>query len=154
MIVSMAIAVLPDLAVADDQFALAFADRDQRVDRADTGLQRLLDRLTLARRRAPCSRSCGTCVVSIGPLPSTGLPSGSTTRPSSASPYGNRDDAARAPDLLAFFDLGIGAEDDDADVVLFEVQRDALQAVGKLDEFRLLGPLRARRCGRCSNRLR
>ena len=38
---------LPDLAVADDQLALALADRNERVDRADAGLQRLFDGLPL-----------------------------------------------------------------------------------------------------------
>ena len=51
---------------------------------------------------------------------------------------GDRRDASRAPDLLPLFDRGVGAEDDDADVILFEVERDALQAVFEFDELRLL----------------
>jgi hypothetical protein len=50
----------------------------------------------------------------------------------------NRRDTPGPANLHAFFDVGIGAEDDDADVILFEVQRDALQTVGKLDELGLL----------------
>ena len=38
---------LAGAAVADDQLALALTDRNQRVDGADTGEERLLDRLTL-----------------------------------------------------------------------------------------------------------
>ena len=45
MIASIAMRGLAGLAVADDQLALATADRDQRVDRLDTGLDRRVDRL-------------------------------------------------------------------------------------------------------------
>ena len=38
---------LAGLAVADDQLALAAADRDHRVDRLEAGLHRLVDRLAL-----------------------------------------------------------------------------------------------------------
>ena len=38
---------LAGLAVADDQLALAAADRHHRVDRLEAGLQRLLDRLAI-----------------------------------------------------------------------------------------------------------
>ena len=44
---------LAGLAVADDQLALAAADRDHRVDRLEAGLQRLLDALALDRRPGP-----------------------------------------------------------------------------------------------------
>ncbi len=47
----------------------------------------------------------------------------------------NRRDAPGAADLVALFDLDVGAHDDDADVVLFEVERDALQAVRELDQL-------------------
>ena len=33
-------------------------------------------------------------------------------------------------------DVNVGTHDDDADVILFEVERDALETVGKLDELR------------------
>ena len=54
MIVSRMMAVLPGLPVADDQLALAAADRDHRVDGLDAGLQRLANRLPVdnARRDA------------------------------------------------------------------------------------------------------
>ena len=47
MIVSTATVVLPVCAVADDELALATADRGHRVDRLDAGLQRLVHRLAL-----------------------------------------------------------------------------------------------------------
>ena len=42
---------LAGLAVADDQLALAAADRDHGVDRDDAGLKRLIDRLPLGDAR-------------------------------------------------------------------------------------------------------
>ena len=54
MMVSRMTAVLPGLTVADNQFALATADRDHRVDGFNSGLQRLAHRLAVenARRKA------------------------------------------------------------------------------------------------------
>ena len=54
---------LAGLAVADDQLALAAADRDHRVDRLQAGLHRLLHRLALDDARGlelgrAASRSC------------------------------------------------------------------------------------------------
>jgi hypothetical protein len=71
----------------------------------------------------------------IGPLPSIGLPSASTTRPSSSLPTGNVDDGAGALDGVAFLDLAVGAEDDDADIVAFEVEGHAAHAAGELDHL-------------------
>ena len=45
------------------------------------------------------------------------------------------DDGAGALDRLAFLDVAVGAEDDDADIVGFEVQRHAADAVLELDHF-------------------
>ena len=47
----------------------------------------------------------------------------------------NVDDGAGALDLVAFLDLGVRAEDHDADVVGFEVERHALNAVRELDHL-------------------
>ena len=45
------------------------------------------------------------------------------------------DDRAGALDRLAFLDLAVGAENHDADVVAFEVQRHAARAVLELDHL-------------------
>ena len=45
----------------------------------------------------------------------------------------NVDDRARALDRLAFLNVAVGAEDHDADIVAFEVQRHAAHAVLELD---------------------
>ena len=74
-------------------------------------------------------------VVTIGPLPSSGLPSGSTTRPITASPTGTLSSRPVLRDLVAFVDREVVAENDDADGVLFEVEGQAVDAAGKLDHF-------------------
>jgi hypothetical protein len=63
---------LAGLAVADDELALAAADRDHRVDRLDARSAAARDRLARddARRLDLDAARCG---VSIGPLPSIGL---------------------------------------------------------------------------------
>src|ERR1700730_15690837 len=45
---------LAGLAVADDQLALSAPDLQHRVDRLDSGLERLLDRLAAGDARGPC----------------------------------------------------------------------------------------------------
>ena len=84
--------------------------------------------LTSTRRRSATSV--------IGPLPSIGSPSGLTTPAEQALAHRHVDDLAQAADFVAFGDLGVGAEDHDADVVALEVQGHALHAGGgELDHF-------------------
>ena len=72
---------------------------------------------------------------SIGPLPSIGLPSASTTRPIMASPTGI--DMMRpvrrtsSPSLM----FGVIAQQHRADLVFFQVQGDAGNAALELDQF-------------------
>ena len=84
---------------------------------------------------------------SIGPAPSSGLPSGSTTRPSRAVADGDVDDGAGPPDRLALLDLLPLAEEGDADVVLLEVERDADDAVLELEPLQRDGVLEAVHAG-------
>ena len=125
---------LAGLAVADDQLALAAADRDHRVDRLEAGRHRLAHRL--ARNDA------GRLDVDAGAL-------GGVDRALAVDRVAERvddaaeqlladrhvDDRAGALDRLAFLDLAVGAENDDADVVALEVQRHAARAVLELDHF-------------------
>ena len=73
--------------------------------------------------------------MAIGPLPSTGWPSELTTRPSIASPTGTE---MMRPVRLTWspsFSASNSPSRTDADAVLLEVQRDAEQAVGKLEHL-------------------
>ena len=125
----MAIAVLRR-AVADDD-SLAATDRRQRVDRLHAGLQGLLHGCRCTTPGA-LNSSGRRSVVSMGPRPSSGFPSGSTTRPSSAGPTGTLM-TARAADGLALLHVLPLAEERRADVVLLEVERDTDHAVLELE---------------------
>src|ERR1700726_4849298 len=125
---------LAGLTVTDDQFALAAADRDQRVDRLEAGRHGLVDRL--ARNDA------GRLDVDAHPL--VGLDRtlavdriAERIDHAAEQPLANRriDDGPGALDGLAFLDLAVGAEDHDADVVGLEVQRHAAGAVLELDHL-------------------
>ena len=125
---------LAGLAVADDQLALAAADRNHGVDGFDAGLHRLFHR---CRSTTPgAMRSIGlNSVVSIGPLPSMGWPSAFTTRPTMASPTGTDMMLPGAPDFVAFLDLLVFAQQYRSHLVFFQIDRDAGDAVRELDQF-------------------
>ena len=134
---------LAGLAVADDQLALAAADRDHRVDGLDA--RSAAAPCTGCRSTTPgAMRSIGeNCFVAIGPLPSIGWPSALTTRPSSSSPTGT--EMMRpvrltvSPSLIS---LEV-AEQHGADAVFLEVQRDAEDAVRELEHLAGHGALDA-----------
>jgi hypothetical protein len=124
---------LPGLAVTDDQLPLATTDRDERVDRLDTGLDRRIDRLRTITPGA--MRSTGrVAFVSIGPLSSSGRPSASTTRPSSADPTGT---STTRPVVLTVSPSLITrrCRDDRADRLLLEVEGQAHDPVGELEHL-------------------
>ena len=86
-------------------------------------------------------------VVSIGPLPSIGLPSGSITRPSRASPTGTDSTRPVCSHRIAFLDVAGLAHDHGADRVLVEVEGDPEQAAGELQQLRGHGAGKARDAG-------
>ena len=61
-------------------------------------------------------------VASMGPSPSMGLPTGSMTRPRTASPTGTWAIRPVRSDDVAFFDVRVITHDGDTDIVLFEIQ--------------------------------
>ena len=125
---------LAGLAVADDELALAAADRDHRVDRLDAGLHRLLD---------------GHAVDDAGREALDGVELLRGDRPLAVQrdaervhdaadervPDGHGHDALRALGRVAFLHVARLAHEDAADVRLLEVQREAEDVVRKRDEL-------------------
>ena len=125
---------LAGLAVADDQLALAPADWDHPVDRLDASHQRLFHRLPVGD--AGCPPLKGHEVGRLDrALAVDGLRERIDHAPKKALPGGHRQDAAGALDGLPLADVDVGAEDDDADRVLFEVQREAERPVLEFDHL-------------------
>ena len=120
--------------IADDQLALAAADRDHRVDRHDAGLDRLPDRtaaddpgrqlLDRIRHRA---RDRALAVERLA------------ERVDDASEQALADRHLQQPpgraDFVAFLQLRVVAEDDDADLGLVEVQRQAGDAAAEVEHL-------------------
>ena len=126
---------LAGLPVADDQLALAAADRDQGVDGLDPGLDRGIDRLADddargdALDRAVLGRGDRALVVERA-----------TERvddaPEQPGPDRDLDHATGRLDRVAFLDRRGVAEDDRADGLLLEVEGHAHQPVRELEELR------------------
>ena len=125
---------LARLAVADDQLALAAADRGHRVDGLDAGLQRLADRLAAhdPGRLDLHPPQLGADEVALAV---DGLAEGVDDAAEHAVADGHREDAAGRLDGLALLDLVDVAEDDGADRVLVEVEGEADGAVLELQQL-------------------
>ena len=125
---------LARLAVADDQLTLAAADRRHGVDCFDAGLQRLADGRPLGHaggkrfHRAAMGGDDGALAIERV-----------AERVEHAADHrlSNRhaEQFAGAAHLVPFGDLQIVAEDDHADRVFLEVEREAGDATGELDHF-------------------
>src|SRR5215471_12548212 len=124
---------LAGLAVADDQLALAAADRDQRVDRFEAGRHRLVHRF--ARDDAGRLDVDPLALAGDRPLIVDRIAERVDHAAEKALADGNVDDGAGALDGLAFLDLAVIAEDHDADIVDLEVERHAADAVLELDHL-------------------
>src|SRR5262249_22223716 len=133
---------LASLAVADDQLALAATDRHHRVNRLQTGLNRLLDRLSIDDAgRQPLNRRRllgDNRTLSVDRL---------TERVDDATQQlvadGHRDDTTRPLDWIAFLDFLELAQQHGADALLFEVERDAEHAMRELEHLTRHGVLDA-----------
>ena len=125
---------LAGLAVADDQLALAASDRDQGVDRLQSGRHRFVHRF--ARNDARRFDVDARPVIGLDrALAVDRLAERVDDAAEQALANRHLDDGAGALDGLAFLDLAVGAEDDDADIVDFEIQRHAFDAAFELDHL-------------------
>src|SRR2546427_626130 len=125
---------LAGLPVADDQLPLATPDGDHRVDGLDPGLQGLahglaldhpgrpdLDPAELLGRDRPLAVQRGA--DRVHDPPDDGLSDGDFRNP------------ARPLDQIPLLDMLVGAQDHRTDVVLFQVERDPLEAAGELQQL-------------------
>ncbi len=125
---------LTSLAVPDDQLALAAADRHHRVDGLEAGLHRRIDRLT--GDHAGRHQLHRLALLGVDGALAVDWLTKSVDDPTDEG-LAHRDlgDAARGADLVALFDLVVGAHDDDADGVLLQVQGQARDATGELHDL-------------------
>src|SRR6201999_1410799 len=137
---------LAGLAVADDQLALAAADRDQRVNRLEAGRHRLMHRLA----RDDAGR-LDVHAAALGRLDRALAVDRIAERVDHAAEQALADrhvhDGAGALDGLTFFNFTVGAEDDDTDIVGFEVERHAAHTVFELDHLAGLDVVEAEDAG-------
>src|SRR5216684_3632918 len=125
---------LAGLAVADNQFALAAADRNHRIDGLDTGLERLADGLAVehagsnALERVALPGSNGAFAVER-------LPERIDDAADESFAHGHGHNRVGALDDVALFELGRLAEKHGADFSFFEVERDAENVVGKREHL-------------------
>src|ERR1700746_793132 len=115
------------LAVADDQFALAAADRNQRIDCLEAGRHRLMHRF--ARNDAGSLDVHALARARNWPLVIDRIAERIDYAAEQALADRHVHDGAGALDGLAFDDLAVLAENHDADVVGFEIERHAANAV-------------------------
>src|SRR5688572_15367879 len=108
-------------AVADDQLALAAPDRDHRVDGLETGHQRLADLLAVDDARS-LDLDATAVIGNDRPLAVDRVPDGIDNASEERVADRNVRDAGGPLDDVAFLNVGVLTQDDDADVVLFQVQ--------------------------------
>jgi hypothetical protein len=125
---------LAGLAVADDQLALAAADRDHAVDRLDAGLERLLHRLTLHHARRLELGGAGFLGIDLALAVERQAERGDDAPQQTRADW-DLEQAVGALDRVALDDLLPLAEEHGADVVGLEVQREADHVVRELEHL-------------------
>ncbi len=125
---------LAGLAVADDQLALAAADRDQRIDGFEAGLHRLVHGLAGNDARRLDVDAAHLMTLDRA-LAVDRIAESIDDAPEQALAHRHLDDGAGALDDVAFLDVAVVAENHDADIVDFEIERHAAGAVGELDHL-------------------
>ncbi len=125
---------LAGLTVADNQLALTTANRDHRVNRLEAGRHRLMHRFT---RDDAGGLHVGHAAV-FGYNRAFAIDRVAKAVNNAAQQrfaYRHVNDRLGALDRVAFLDVAVRAEDHDADVIDFKVQRHAPDTAGKLDHF-------------------
>jgi hypothetical protein len=116
------------------KLALAAADRDQRVDGLEAGRHRLMHRL--ARNDAgSLDVDARTLVAPDRALAVDRVAESVDNAAEQARTHRNVNDGAGPLDGVAFLDVAVGAEDDDADIVGLKVQRHAADAAREFDHL-------------------
>jgi hypothetical protein len=121
-------------AVADDELALAAADRGHRVDGLDAGGEGLAHRL--AHHHAGRLDLQGAALVGLDVAEAVDRRAEGVDHPAHEGvAHRDREDLTGTADRLALLDLVEVTEDDDADLAGVEVQRDAEGAVLELQQL-------------------
>ncbi len=124
---------LAGLAVADDQLALATADRDQRVNRLDAGLEGLPHRLAAGDARR-LNLHAALHDVGQRALAVDRVAQGVHHAAEHAVADRHRQDLTRSPNGVALGDLVGPAEDHRTDRILIQVERQAPHAALELEQ--------------------
>ena len=125
---------LAGLTVTNDQFALATANRDQ----ASTALRPVaMGSCTDLRGIMPgaLTSTRWRCFALIGPLPSIGIAERVNHAAEQFLADGHFHDGAGPFDRVAFLDVTVGTENNDTDIVDFQVQGHAHDTTGELDHL-------------------
>ncbi len=125
---------LTGLTVTNDQLTLAAADGHERVNRLDAGLHGLVHRLTRDDAGGLLFHALASHVLERA-LAVDRVAERIDHAAEQTLADGNVHNGAGALDAVAFLDLGVRAEDHDADVIGFEVQGHALHTGRKGDHF-------------------
>jgi hypothetical protein len=122
------------LAVADDQLALATADRKHGVDGHDAGLDGRVD--PFARDDAGGHALNGAHLVGVErPFAVDGYPQRVHDAPDKRVAHGHGGDQAGGAHFISGFDVVVFAHYHDADAVFLEVERQAGDAVAEFNQF-------------------
>ena len=131
---------LAGLPVAEDELALATADRNHGVDRLDPGLHRRVD--ALAGDHAGRDLLHGARLLGLDrALAVDGLTERVDDTAEQFRPDRHLDDPAGGLDLVAFLHVLVGAHDHGADLVVLQVQRHAVDVARELQQLARHGSL-------------
>ena len=125
---------LARLPVAQNQFALAASDGNERIDDFQPGLERHGDRRAVHDGRGGAFDG-QALAGGHRPLAIERTAERVDDASQQSIAHGHVHDPARALDFISCVQMPVFAEQHDADFVLVHVERDAKHAAGKLDQF-------------------